>query len=75
MRAQPPASHHVGGRPHEDSDGPPFAVHEDEVMDLYGRDWQVDVRERRDILHREPSFLAEGISALHTCAYALHKQR
>lgn len=60
--------------PQHQKDGPPFSVQQDEVTRIYGRDWQVALLERRDILQREASFLAEGITTLHTCAYRLHKQ-
>jgi thiopurine S-methyltransferase len=59
--------------PQHEKSGPPFAVHEVEVRRLYGRDWQVRLLQRLDILQREPSFAAEGVTALHTCAYALRK--
>lgn len=60
--------------PQREKAGPPFAVDEDEVRRIYGRDWRIELLERRDILQREPSFVAEGITALHTCAYALRKR-
>src|SRR5690606_35952192 len=46
--------------------GPPFPVDADEVHRLYGRDWQAECIERRDILDAEPRFAAEGVTALHT---------
>lgn len=59
--------------PQQEKAGPPFAVQEEEVRTLYGRDWQVRLLQRLDILQREPSFAAEGVTALRTCAYALHR--
>ncbi|MFC5437191.1 thiopurine S-methyltransferase [Rhodanobacter umsongensis] len=59
--------------PHE-KQGPPFAVPEAEVRDLYGRDWQVQALVRRDILAQQPGFIAEGVSALQTVAYRLSKR-
>lgn len=53
--------------------GPPFAVPEAEVRALLEPEWQVVLAERRDILEHEPRFAAEGVSALHTCVYRLHK--
>ena len=60
--------------PHEKR-GPPFAVPEAEVRDLYGRDWRVETLERRDILAQQPGFVAEGVSALETVVYRLSKRQ
>ncbi|HUV97526.1 MAG TPA: hypothetical protein VMV98_08665, partial [Acidobacteriaceae bacterium] len=54
--------------------GPPFAVPEAEVRDLYGRDWNVATLERRNILEQEPGFVAGGVSALDTVVYRLAKR-
>lgn len=54
--------------------GPPFSVTESEVRDLYGRDWEVEVLERRDILAQEPSFLNAGVTALDTVVYRLNRR-
>ena len=54
--------------------GPPFPVHEDEVRDLYGRDWTVELLERRDILDSQPGFVAEGVTSLETAAYRLQRR-
>jgi thiopurine S-methyltransferase len=59
--------------PHE-KQGPPFAVPETEVRELYGRDWQVATLERRDILAQQPGFVAEGVSALETVVYRLSRK-
>ncbi|OOG57794.1 thiopurine S-methyltransferase [Rhodanobacter sp. B05] len=59
--------------PHEKR-GPPFAVPEAEMRELYGRDWQVETLERRDILAQQPGFVAEGVSALETVVYRLSRQ-
>ena len=59
--------------PQAEKDGPPFPVPEDEVRALYGRDWTIDVLERRDILAAQPGFIAEGVTALHTVAYRLQR--
>ena len=59
--------------PQTERAGPPFSLPEAEVRDLYEPDWQVDCLERRDILEREPGFLAEGVSALHTAVYRLSR--
>jgi thiopurine S-methyltransferase len=56
--------------PHE-KQGPPFAVDEAEVRDLYDRDWHVEVLERRNILAQQPAFAEEGVTALETVVYRL----
>jgi len=38
---------------------------------LYGRDWEVEVLERRDILADQPNFIEEGVTALETVVYRL----
>ncbi len=59
--------------PHE-KQGPPFAVPEAEVRELYGRDWRVETLERRDILAQQPGFVAEGVRVLETVVYRLSKR-
>src|SRR3546814_11971429 len=58
--------------PHEKS-GPPFPVDAAEVKRLYGRDWEIEQLERRNILASEPRFAEEGVTALHTAAWRLVK--
>ncbi|TPG48492.1 thiopurine S-methyltransferase [Rhodanobacter glycinis] len=60
--------------PQHEKQGPPFAVPEAEVRELYGRDWRVETLERRDILAQQPGFVAEGVSALETVVYRLSKR-
>lgn len=59
--------------PQHEKDGPPFSVIEEEVRALYGRDWNVEMLERRDILQAQPKFLEEGVTALHTSVYRLDR--
>ena len=60
--------------PQQEKAGPPFSVVEDEVRELYGRDWDVETLERRDILETQPRFVEEGVTELHTSVYRLkHK--
>ena len=56
--------------PHEKA-GPPFAVDAAEVHQRFGPRWDVELLERRDILHAEPGFVAEGVTALATAAWRL----
>lgn len=60
--------------PQHEKQGPPFSVEEAEVHALYGRDWEIATLERRDILAREPGFVAEGVTALATAAYRLRRR-
>jgi len=57
--------------PRHEKQGPPFPVGEDEVRELFGNDWHVEVLERLDILGQQPSFIAEGVTALETVVYRL----
>ncbi len=59
--------------PQHEKAGPPFSVDEDEVRSRLTPDWQVERLERRDILQQQPGFVAEGVSALSTTVYRLHK--
>ncbi|MCA1714545.1 MAG: thiopurine S-methyltransferase [Gammaproteobacteria bacterium] len=59
--------------PQHEKAGPPFCVPEVEVRALYGRDWSIEVLDRRDILATQPGFVAEGVTALHTVAYRLRR--
>ncbi len=59
--------------PQHEKHGPPFAVSEAEVRELYGRDWNVATLERRNILAQEPGFAGGGVSALDTVVYRLAK--
>lgn len=54
--------------------GPPFSVDAAEVAALFARDWRIELLERRDILHREPGFQAEGVTELHTSAWLLDRR-
>lgn len=60
--------------PQHEKQGPPFSVLEGEVRELFGRDWMVDVLERRDILDAQPSFVEEGVTALSTVVYRLDRR-
>ena len=57
--------------PQHEKSGPPFSVPPEEVHALFDRDWRVECLERRDILEREPTFKAEGVTALRTAAYRI----
>jgi thiopurine S-methyltransferase len=59
--------------PQAEKAGPPFAVDEREVRNLFGARWSVDLLERRDILAAQPGFVAEGVSALSTAVYRLRR--
>lgn len=61
--------------PQPEKEGPPFAVHEDEVRLLFGDRWDVQLLERRDILAQDPAFVQAGVTALNTVVYQLDRQR
>lgn len=54
--------------------GPPFSVDEVEVHRLFDARWMVELLERRDILASQPSFSANGVTALHTTVYSLTRR-
>lgn len=60
--------------PQHEKDGPPFSVDDAEVRGLLEPVWDVALVERRDILASEPSFQAEGVTALHTSVHGLRKR-
>ena len=59
--------------PQGERDGPPFPVPEQEVRDLYGAAWDVDLLERRPIPADHPGFV-NGVSRLETAVYALQRR-
>lgn len=59
--------------PQHEKDGPPFSVDENEVRERFGACWTVELLEREDILATQPSFVAQGVTALANCAYRLEK--
>lgn len=60
--------------PQHEKGGPPFSVVEDEVYELYRRDWAIETLERRDILEQQPRFADEGVTALDTVVYRLQRK-
>jgi thiopurine S-methyltransferase len=60
--------------PQGEMDGPPFSVDADEVAALFGRHWDVDLLERRDILASQPAFREDGVTALHTSVHRLQRK-
>ncbi len=61
--------------PQEQTDGPPFAVADDEVQALYGAHSQALIVERRDILDKEPRFSERGVTRLDSVVYRLQGKR
>jgi thiopurine S-methyltransferase len=57
----------------EEREGPPFSVPEGEVRASFGRDWGIDLLERRPIPRDHPGFVS-GVSRLDTAAYALRRR-
>ncbi|HEY5851253.1 MAG TPA: thiopurine S-methyltransferase [Lysobacter sp.] len=60
--------------PQHEKDGPPFSVIEDEVRELYRRDWDLATLERRDILDQQPKFIEDGVSALDAVVYRIGRR-
>lgn len=60
--------------PQAEKSGPPFSVDPHEVDELFHIHWQTELLERRDILAAEPSFRAEGVTALGTAVYRLQRR-
>jgi len=60
--------------PLAEKQGPPFPFDADEVHRLYDRDWDIELLERRDILGTQPGFIAEGVTALHTEGWRIHRR-
>lgn len=58
--------------PQHERPGPPFSVPEDEVRGLFGRDWAVDLLDRRPIPPDHPGYVG-GVSRLDTAVYALRR--
>lgn len=59
--------------PQAEREGPPFAVQQEEVGCLYGRDWRVELIDHRPIAPDHPGFVA-GVSRLDTAVYRLLRQ-
>lgn len=59
--------------PQHEKEGPPFSVGAHEVQSLFSPEWKIELLERKDILAEQPGFVADGVSALQTAAYRLHK--
>ncbi len=55
-------------------EGPPFAVHEKEIHDLFAEDWSVEILHVEHILDGEPRFRERGLSSLNEKIYLLTKQ-
>ena len=58
--------------PQAERDGPPFSVPEGEVRASFGRDWDIDLLDRRPIPPDHPGFVS-GVSKLDTAVYSLSR--
>jgi thiopurine S-methyltransferase len=54
--------------------GPPFSVVDSEVQNIFAGVSPARIIDRRDILEKEPKFLAAGVSRLDTVVYHLGAQ-
>ncbi len=55
----------------QEMDGPPFSVAEPQVKTLYGADYAIASLSRKMILHHEPVFQEQGLTALYENAFLL----
>lgn len=60
--------------PQEEMAGPPFSVVDAEVQEIFAGVSPATIIDRRDILEKEPKFLAAGVSRLDTVVYRLGVQ-
>lgn len=60
--------------PEHQKAGPPFPVTDEEVRERFSPDWKVEQLECRDILTHEPSFQAEGVTALSTSVHRMQRR-
>lgn len=60
--------------PQDQMGGPPFAVMEQEVRELYGNDFGITVLESEDLLAREPGFRERGLTHLVGKTYLLERK-
>jgi thiopurine S-methyltransferase len=54
-----------------EANGPPFAVHGDELQALYAGAFTLELLERVDVLEANPGMRGKGVTALHECAWEL----
>jgi len=60
--------------PQAEMDGPPFSVEQAEMHELFDAHFQQELAERRDILAQQPSFQADGVTALSTAVHRLRRK-
>lgn len=57
--------------PQSEMQGPPFSVNTDEVMSVYGDDYQVKLGETQEILKQEGRFREKGVSRMEEHVFTL----
>lgn len=60
--------------PSGEMQGPPFSVAEDEVRQLFGAHFEIEVFSRTAVLEEHPRFRARGLSALEEVVYRLTRR-
>jgi thiopurine S-methyltransferase len=55
-------------------DGPPFAVTDAEVHELFDSGWQIETLERLDVLQGNWKFIKHNLQALDEVVYRLNKR-
>lgn len=54
--------------------GPPFAVSQQEVLQHYQQDYQIDLLEQQDVIDEQPRWREKGLSALMETAFRLDRR-
>lgn len=62
------------GYPQAQMDGPPFAVLEQEIRQLYGDDWELECLAREDVRKRSWQFLKRELEFLEESAYRIRRR-
>lgn len=60
--------------PQEQMNGPPFSVGDAEIQDMFSAHSEATLIDRRDILDKEPKFIAGGVTRLDSLVYALRRK-
>ena len=55
--------------------GPPFAVNDDEIDQLYGNEYQIKTLMKEDVLSKEPHFKKKGVDYMNESVYQLTPRR
>lgn len=59
----------------EEMSGPPYCVSEEEVVDLYGENFTIEMLETAQVLDKKPRYREKGLSRLEESVYLLRPRR